>query len=262
MRKIGAESARIRVPLRKVSHEERVRLGRRIASQILKKYNDAILAVCIYASTGKKLDRPYSDFEMLCITKDNVDIPNRFYLYHGLLVEIDYSQESNFLKEARKVGYDWHLGADQFRNRIVLFERNRWLNRLKEALRENEKADFKEELRWSLWAMTEALSTVRNALLKGDIRDLRTRAFYMAWDTARVIFYYNRKYVLTSSWFWRQLFECRKQPENLRSLIDVLAGFEISTQKQIAVAAEELWKNTMAMVLPRRLSIESRKIIV
>jgi hypothetical protein len=41
------------------------------------------------------------------------------------------------------------MGADQYRNRIVVFERDNWLKKLEEAVAENDRADFVEELRWA-----------------------------------------------------------------------------------------------------------------
>ena len=262
MRKIEDRSSTRKFPLRKVSHEERVELGREIASQILDTHKDAVLAICIYASTAKKLDRPYSDLEIFCVASDGLEAKNKRYVYDGLLVEIDYFQESNFLKEAKRVGWDWPLGADQYRNRIVLFERDNWLKKLEKAVAENDRADFTEELRWAAETVTESLAAVRNAHLKRDQRDLRTRAFYMAWDTARVVFLYNRKYVLTTSWFWKQLFECQEQPRGLRKLVDVVAGFEKSTDSELVDAAEKLWRETILMVEPRGISLESKDIRV
>jgi kanamycin nucleotidyltransferase len=262
MRKIEDRSSKPEFPLRRVSHEERVELGRKIASQILDSHKDAVLAICIYASTAKNLDRPYSDLEIFCVTSDGLEIKNKRYVYDGLLVEIDYFQESNFLKEAERVGWDWPLGADQYRNRIVLFERDNWLKKLEKAVAENDRADFTEELRWAVETMTESLAAVRNAHFKRDDRDLRTRAFYLAWDTARVVLYHNRRYVLTTSWFWKQLFECQEQPKGFRKLVDVVAGFEKATIAELVDAAEELWHATMLMIQPRGISIESADITV
>jgi len=249
-------------PLRKVSHEKRLELARRIASRLVDTYKDAVLAVCIYASTAKNLDRPYSDLEIFCVVTDSLEVKNKRYVYDGLMLEIDYFQESNFLKEAARVGWDWPLGADQFRNRIVLFERDNWLKKLEEAVAQNDRADFTEELRWAVLTVTESLAAVRNARIKGDLRDLRTRAFYMAWDAARVVFLCNRKYVLTTSWFWKQLFECQEQPKDFRNLIDIVAGFIESTQTELVDATEKLWLETITMVRARGFSIESIDIIV
>src|SRR2546425_9684996 len=262
MPKIESASLKPEAPLRKVSHEKRLELARTIASRLVDTYKEAVLAVCIYASTAKNLDRPYSDLEIFCVVTDSLEVKNKRYVYDGLMVEIDYFQESNFLKEAARVGWDWPLRADQYRNRIVLFERDNWLKKLEKAVAENDSADIAEELRWAAETMTESLAAVRNAHLKRDQRELRTRAFYMAWDTARVIFLLNRKYVLTTSWFWKQLFECQEQPRGLRKLVDVVAGFEKSTDSQLVDAAEKLWRETILMVEPRGISLESKDIRV
>jgi hypothetical protein len=84
----------------------------------------------------------------------------------------------------------------------------------------------------------------------------------MAWDTARVVFLHNRKYVLTTSWFWKQLFECQEQPRGFRKLVYVVAGFEKSTDSELVDAAEELWRETILMVEPRGISLESKDIRV
>ena len=262
MRKIESRNAKPKFPLRKASHEERIELGRKVASQILDVHKDAVLAICVYASTAKRLDRPYSDLEIFCVATDGLEVKNKRYVYDGLLVEVDYFQASNFLKEATRVGWDWPVGADQYRNRIVLFERANWLKKLKKAVAENDRADFTEELRWAALSMTESLAAVRNAQFKRDQRDLRTRAFYMAWDTARVVLLHNRKYVLTTSWFWKELFECQRQPKGFQKLVDIVAGFEKSTTSELIDAAERLWRETMSMVQPRGISIESANIIV
>jgi kanamycin nucleotidyltransferase len=262
MSKIDRGSSKLEAPIRKVSHEERVELARTIAAQILQTHKDAVLAICIYGSTAKKLDRPYSDLEILCVITDNLEIANRIYVYHGLLVEIDYVHETILLKSAAKVGWDWPIQADQYRNRVVLFEKDGWLRRLEMAVGENDRADLTPEIRRAAVAMTESLAAVRNAQLKEDQRDLRTRAFYMAWDTARVVFLCNRRYVLTTSWFWKQLLECKEQPKDFRNLIDIVTGFTESTQTELVNATEELWLETIMMVRARGVSIESNDIIV
>ncbi len=199
---------------------------------------------------------------MICIVRDGVTVPTKYYVHNGLLVQIQYLQESAFLNSAREPGRDWPLGADEVRNRIVLFERDGWLRKLDEAVEENNRTDFNEALRFAALSMTESLAAARNARFKDDMVDLRTRAFYMAWDTARVVFILNRKYVLTTSWYWKQLFECPVQPKDLRKLVDIVAGFVSSNREELVEAAERLWSDTMLLVKARGVSIESDDIQV
>jgi hypothetical protein len=97
-------------PLRKVSHERRLEIGRRIYARILETFKESVLAVFITGSTAKALDRPFSDLEMTTIVKDSMEIPTKYYVYKGLLVQIDYRQESEFLKSAREPGRDCRWG--------------------------------------------------------------------------------------------------------------------------------------------------------
>jgi hypothetical protein len=101
MRKIEDRSSKPKFPLRKVSHEERVELGRKIASQIIDSYKDAVLAICIYASVAKKLDRPYSDLKIFCVATDGLEAKNKRYVYDGLIDEMDYFQASNFSQRSK-----------------------------------------------------------------------------------------------------------------------------------------------------------------
>lgn len=248
-------------PLHRVSHEERIEVGKRICSKALETFQDNVLAVLIIGSTSKSLDRPFSDLEMDIIVKDGLDVPTKYYLHDGLLVQIDYKQETPFLKEVVKVTREWPLWADECRNRIVLFERDHWTKNIVNAVEKNDRSDFSEVLRFAALGMTESLAAVRNADFKADLRDLRTRAFYMAWDTAKLVYLLNRRYVLTTSWFWKQLFECPEQPRDLRKLIDITAGFVPSTREELVEAAENLWKETMILVRKHGISIESSEIL-
>ena len=249
-------------PLRGVSHEERVDVGKKICSKVLEKFGDQILAVLIIGSTSKSLDRPFSDLEMDVIVKDTLEVPTKYYLYNGLLIQIDYKQETPFLKEVRKITREWPLWADECRNRIVLFERDHWTQNLADAVKESDGSDFSEALRFAALGMTESLAAVRNADFKGDLQDLRTRAFNMAWDTAKLVYLINRKYVMTTSRFWKQLSECPDQPQDLRKLIDIAAGFVPSTRKEVVEAVERLWRETMILVRKRGIPIESVEILV
>jgi len=249
-------------PLRRIAHDSRVETGRRISVQILETFKDRVLAVFITGSTAKALDRPYSDLEMTAIVKDSVEIPTKYYVYEGLLIQLDYRQESEFLKAAREPGRDWPIAADESRNRIVLFERDNWTRRLEEAVKQNDATDFTEAIRFASLGMTETLAAVRNDDLKGDVVELRTHAFYMAVDTAKTVYLLNRKYVLTTSWYWKQLFECPLQPRDLKRLIEIAAGFAPSSIREIVDASERLWSETMLLVKARGVSIESSEIIV
>ncbi len=248
--------------IRRFSHEERLDVAKRISTLILEKYGESVLAVCVIGSVAKKLERPYSDLEMICVLRDGVDVQSKLYMYRGLVVDIGYAQESSFLKDARELGFDWPLVADQFRNRIVLFERDRWFGRLEDAVAQNDKADIGERLRIAATVLTESLASVRNARFKEDPWDLRTRAFYMAWDAARLVFLLNRRYVLTTSWVWKQALECPVKPDNFAEMLQVLLGMKTAGTDGMVRTAERLHQEMMQIMGSRGISIEVEDLYV
>jgi kanamycin nucleotidyltransferase len=260
---VRAKSPEIEPPLRKVSHEERLSLGKKIAVDLIAKHKYAVRAVCIVGSTAKKLERPYSDLEMFCVVSDSVEVPPMKYLVHnGLLVQIEYPQESKLLEDARKVTMEWPWYADQYRNRIVLFERNGWLRKLDEAVADSDSTDFTDAIRTAALAMTETLAAVWNADYIHDHVALKSGSYWMAMETAKLVFLLNKRYVLTSSWFWKQAFECPQQPKDFKRLVNTAAGFVNSTDAERVDAVEKLWKETVKLVLARGISIESTGITV
>ena len=253
-----AESSPFEPPLRRVSHEERVSLGEKLAADLVARYKDGVLAVCIGGSTAKKLDRPFSDLEMFCVFTDGLESPPMKYLAHnGLLVQVEFFQESKLLDDVRRISMDWPWYADQYRNRIVLFERDGWLTKLEHAVAEDDKADFTGVIRWAALAMTEKLAAVRNAEIVQDRVALRSGAYWMALDTAKLVLLLNRRYVLTTSWFWKQAFECPERPEDFEKLVRTAAGFTDSTDTERVDASEELWKQTIRLVYARGITLES-----
>ncbi len=250
------------IQLRKHTHEERVDLAKDISRRVLSKYGDSILAVFISGSTAKKLDRPYSDLEMIVVNRDGVDIPVKYYLHKGMVVEIDYVQESNFLKSARRITLNWPIETDQYRNRVALFERDGWSRKLDSAVSDLDQSGMTEALRSATVELVEDLSVLRNAQLIDDAIGIRARGIYLAGDAAKVILLLNQRYVLTTSWFWKQAFECPVKPVDFQKLIERAAGFVPSSLDEIVAATEELCDVVFEMIRNQGISLESQEIVV
>ncbi len=250
------------VPLRKYAHEERVSLAQSISEQILSKHGDSTLAVFICGSTSKKLEGLYSSLEMIAVVHDGTNIPTKYYLYNGLAVEIEYAQESNFLQAARRITLNWPIEADQYHNRIALFDRDEWLRKLDRTVSETDESEMVEALRAAAVEMVEDLSVLRNAELLIDTIGIRARGLYLTGDICKVVLIMNRRYVLPTSWFWKQAFECPIKPANFQQLIEKMAGFAPNSSRAIVQAAEELCEALVNMVRERGITIESEELLV
>ncbi len=248
--------------LRKYSHEERVRMGRELSSLILKAHGDQVLTVYICGSTSKKLDRSYSDLEIICVVRDGVEIPAKYYVYQGIVVEVDYVQESNILKAASEVKKDWPIEADSYRNRLVLYERNGWLRLLDEAVARSDQADMNEALRIASVELVEDLSFLRNAQLTRDAVAVKIGGRAIAQDAARLVFLLNRRYITTTSWFWKETFECPSKPSDFRRLVETACDFIPATPDEVNMAGEQLCSEILQMVRSRGITVESETLIV
>ena len=234
--------------LRRYTHEQRLEIARRISNLVLDKYGKDVLAVFVYGSTSKKLDRPYSDLELIVVTRDRVEIPMKSYLFNGLVINIEYLQSSRFLKGAEQFTKDWHWEADQYRNKIVLYERDHWFSELAAAIKRNERVNPTEAIQKAFMMMTESMSSLKNEVITNNENGILMRGRTIAEDAARLVLLLNRKYVTTTSWFWKIAFDAPKRPNDFKKLVEKMSGFIPTTAREVAAASERLYKEIYALV--------------
>ena len=248
--------------LTKHTHEERLEIARQLCEQIVKTYGDKVLVVCIVGSTAKNLDRPYSDLEMIAIVRDGVEIPIVQYIHDGMSIQIDYVEGSSFLKDASRITFNWPLSQDQFRNRIVLYDPTAWVSKLDKVVAESETADTRKTIGQLMSALYEGLEVIKNAELEHDEIGIRTAGFYLAWDAARLVLLMNKRYVLTSSWFWKETKDSVLKPKGFWTREEKLAGFVRASVEEIVESAESLCNDMLKIVESLDISIEPEKLLV
>src|SRR5213594_690387 len=248
--------------MKKHTHEERLELSRQLTMRIVDTYGDKIVAVFVSGSTAKNLDRPYSDLEMIVILRDGVEIPIAQYIHDGMSIQIDYVEESSFLKDARRITFNWALAWDQFRNRIVLYDPTAWISKLDKVVAESETADTRKTIGQLMSALYEGLEVIKNAELEDDEVGIRTAGFYLAWDAARLVLLMNKRYVLTSSWFWKETKDSEVKPKGFWTREEKLAGFVRASLEEIVESAESLCDDMLKIVQSLGISIEPDKLLV
>jgi kanamycin nucleotidyltransferase len=242
--------------LRKFTHEDRLKIAHHIADRVVKKYGNDVMAIYVYGSTSKKLDRPYSDLEMIVVVRDNAEVPMRSYLHQGLIINIEFLKSSNVLDAAEQFTKNWHWEADQYRNRIDLFERDGWFRRLDEAVAKNDKAGSVEAVRKSFMMMTESMAFMKNAMLTNDKVGVLSGGRVIAEDAARIVFLLNRRYVTTTSWFWKIVFGLRNKPKDFRELVEKICGFVPTTVEEIVASSERLYREISELLTRYGVKIE------
>lgn len=84
-----------------LTHAQRLEMAEHIRKRVLETHAAAVLAIFVTSSTAKGLDQPFSDLEVTVVLRDGSDVPSKSYIYRGILVEIEYAQESKLLHDAR-----------------------------------------------------------------------------------------------------------------------------------------------------------------
>ncbi len=243
--------------LRKFTHEERLRIARLISDRVVGKYGDDVRGVYVCGSTSKKLDRPFSDLELIIVVRDRAEIPMRYYLYRGLIIQIEYLKSSNILDSAERFTDNWPWEADQYRNRIVLFQRHRWFRKLDDAVAKNDKTGSVEAIRKSFMMMTESMAVLKNAILTNDNVGILSKGRMLAEDAARIVLLLNRRYVTTTSWFWNIVLDLRIKPKDFKELVEKMSGFVPTTREEVVASSERMYKEMGELVAHSGVKIES-----
>ena len=234
--------------LREFTHEGRLGIAHQISDRIVEKYGSDILAVYVCGSTSKKLDRPFSDLELIVVVRDQSEIPMKYYLHQGLIIQIEYLKSSSMLAAAEQLTDNWPWEADQYRNRIALYERDGWFRRLDEAVGKNDKAGSVEAIRKSFMMMTESMAVMKNAMLTNDRVEILSRGRVLAEDAARIVLLLNRRYVTTTSWLWKIVFDLRTKPNDFKELVEKMSGFVATTREEVAASSERLYEEMGELV--------------
>lgn len=101
--------------LKKHTHEERQRVIDQMVPLIRQKFGDNLLALAVTASFARNDDLPYSDLELTAFLKKMPESEKRGMgkIRDGLLVELIWTTEENYLKEVKEITEQWYLaGSD------------------------------------------------------------------------------------------------------------------------------------------------------
>ena len=248
--------------LLKFTHEERLRIARHISDRVVKKYRNDVLAVYICGSTSKKLDRPFSDLELIVAVRHRAEIPMKYHLHRGLIIQIEYLKSSSILAGAKQFTDNWPWEADQYRNRIALYERDEWFRRLDEAVAKNDERGSLEAIRKSFMVMTESLGVMRNAVLTKDNIGVLSRGRVLAEDAPRIILLLNRRYVTTTSWLWKIVFDLDEKPKDFKRLVEKMSGFVPTTEEDVVHSSERLHKEMHDLLAGHGVKIERQDLWV
>ncbi len=226
-----------------MTHEDRLARARDLAQRILAKYGDAVLGIALYGSVARQADTPYSDIELRVVTDASVAEHDVEYVHRsGTKIEINYEQAENYLRRASSVDTDWPIWAAIYRQQLVLFEREDFFTRARQATEIAQDEDFRAaQAQLIAEDLYELVQKIRSAWEQKREENLRWWAGRFLWFSVLWLGLANRKYFTTGGTVWEEVRRFPTLPENFENQLTVLAGFRPSNVSEVYRAVEDLW---------------------
>ncbi len=226
-----------------MTHEDRLALARVLAQRVLAKYGDAVLGIALYGSVARRADTPYSDIELRVVTNTSVAEHDVEYVHSsGAKIQINYEQAENYLRRAGSVDTDWPIWAAQYRQQMVLYEREGFFARTQQVAESLKDEDFRAaQAQLIAEDLYELMQKIRGAWEQKKEENLRWWAGRLLWFSVMWLGLANHKYFTTGGTVWDEVRRFPLLPKNFEHQLIVLAGFRPSSVSEIYRAAEELW---------------------
>jgi hypothetical protein len=158
-----------------VTHEERVELARELTAALLRRHGtDAIVAVGAHGSVARGDDGDESDLDLAVITaRAEVEVPDRFLLHRGTVVDLGAITADAYLEEAGHIGPAWPLAADQYVNHLALHDPGEFFHKLRHvheaAVEQSPPEAFRAAAGYDLVQLLSWEGKARDAELAGDL---------------------------------------------------------------------------------------------
>jgi hypothetical protein len=95
--------------------------------------------------------------------------------------------------------------------------------------------------------MTESMAVMRNAILIDDKIGVLSRGRVLSEDAARIVLLLNRRYVTTTSWLWKIVFDLRNKPKDFRALVEKMSG-SVLTKEKVVASSERVYEQMYDLV--------------
>jgi hypothetical protein len=188
-------------------------------------------------------DTSYSDIELKVITSDSVDEHDVEYVHRsGMKIEINYEHAENYLRRAGSVDTDWPIWAGQYRQQVVLFERENFFAQARQAVGSLKDKDFRAaQAQLIAEDLYELVQKIRGAWEHHHEENLRWWAGRFLWFSIMWLGLANREYFTSGNTVWEEVRKFAILPKDFESHLSVLAGFKPSSVGEIYRAVEGLW---------------------
>ena len=220
------------------SHQQRLDVAGQLASLILDKHGDTVVAIVVFGTTAIEQDGPYSDLDMTVVTYDDIGGHSKSYSFNGLQINLDYQTIEESLEEAREP----HAGGCWVRC-LSLYDPNNMVAQFREVFEDVTRDECGQAF---VGIMQDDLATdigkIRNAIIAQDRAMLIKTLQHFGEQVCRALCIINGNHDVTGTARLRDETKTLSLlPPKFAEEIDRATGATPATEQEMYGAAEDLW---------------------
>jgi hypothetical protein len=221
-------------------HKERVKIARKIAKLIVKKYGKKVLLFGILGSTARNEDVSTSDMEMLCILKGKFNEKDVQFLHRGLFMHVWMESEKKIFNDVKKINVDWPLEEGHYLAIKIVYGDRKLPKKVLKTIKEIPEKKFIDVIEDNLPNIYERLGAIKSAIKRKGInlRNLDSLVKILVYHTAIILCLLNKQPVFGSNYrIFDEVYKLKKLPKDYKKDVEKLFYFE--SPKRLVKLSEE-----------------------
>jgi kanamycin nucleotidyltransferase len=237
------------------SHQQRLDVAGQLASLILDKHGNTVVAIVVFGTTAIEQDGPYSDLDMTVVTRDDIGGHSKSYPFLGLQINLDYQTIEESFEEAREP----HAGGCWVKC-LSLYDPHDMVAKFGRAFRNVTRVECGQAF---ATIMQDNLATdigkIRNSIIAQDRASLIKSLQHFGEQVCRVLCIINGNQDVTGTARLRDETKALGLlPPGFPDQIDKVTGANPVTEQEMYEAAEDIWAGIIQIARREGLEWEAR----
>ncbi|MCE5172063.1 KNTase domain-containing protein [Paenibacillus profundus] len=224
------------------TREEKIHIIGQIKDRLLQQHGETILAIGLYGSIAQGIDGPYSDIELLVVTKDGISLPDYEFIYLPFKIEISMNQKHEVCQCATAVDDSWAIKAGVYTHLEAIYDPTGLLDQIRALSKQISKEAIRETMReFMIWEPYETMGKIRNNKIAGNDSYLPLGAKDLAWQTAKLIGLANRTFYNTRAQTYEESLRMPSRPSGYDELVELMMRGQLHDTEVVYKRCECLW---------------------
>jgi len=227
-----------------------------IASRLTAAFGDSIIAVGLYGSTARGVDRDFSDVEMFCVLRNPGYDRRLEWICGGVKAEIELFGEDVIRRKSAELDDVWPVTHAAFANPKPIRGAPAFFAELRRLVYDHTEAQFHDAIRGIIVGeLYEGLGKVRNAMLSRAYESLPRVTMRIA-IMAELMVGLAHKHIYTAAGLaTAESMNLTPRPGNHDELCTMVVGSELSNPNRISDVVERYWKSVIEWAVAERIDL-------